>query len=61
MFQVFSATDSRENDYGEGFGNYWQMDATSRELLNNVKSIAKKTLSSSMLTILDLNDRFTLL
>ncbi|MFM7989826.1 MAG: hypothetical protein ACKPKO_61980 [Candidatus Fonsibacter sp.] len=24
LFQVFSATDSRENDYGEGFGNYWQ-------------------------------------
>ena len=24
MFQVFSATDSRENDYAEGFANYWR-------------------------------------
>ena len=24
MFQVFSATDSRENDYAEGFSNYWR-------------------------------------
>ena len=24
MFQVFSATDSRDNDYVAGFGNYWQ-------------------------------------
>ena len=24
MFQVYSATDSRANDYAKGFGNFWQ-------------------------------------
>ena len=23
MFSIFSATDSRQNDYAEGFGNFW--------------------------------------
>ncbi|MFM7990228.1 MAG: hypothetical protein ACKPKO_64025, partial [Candidatus Fonsibacter sp.] len=23
MFNIFSASDSRQNDFAEGFGNYW--------------------------------------
>ena len=23
MFNIFSASDSRQNDYAEGFGNFW--------------------------------------
>ena len=23
MINIFSASDSRHNDFGEGFGNYW--------------------------------------
>ncbi|MFM7988588.1 MAG: hypothetical protein ACKPKO_55675, partial [Candidatus Fonsibacter sp.] len=23
MFSIFSASDSRQNDFAEGFGNYW--------------------------------------
>ena len=24
MFSIFNASDGRENDYAEGFGNYWE-------------------------------------
>ena len=51
MFQVFSATDSRANDYGEGFGNYWQEESTSKSLRTTSKGLTHIPLSSSMTVI----------
>ena len=39
MFQVFSATDSRENDYGSGFGNYWQKRIHFKAVINKQSKI----------------------
>ncbi|MFM7982141.1 MAG: hypothetical protein ACKPKO_22765, partial [Candidatus Fonsibacter sp.] len=51
MFQVLSATDSRENDYVEGFGNYWQKESTSKGLLTTNKSLTRTAPTSSMTVI----------
>ncbi|MFM7978440.1 MAG: hypothetical protein ACKPKO_03910, partial [Candidatus Fonsibacter sp.] len=48
MCQVFSATDNREHDDGEGFVNYWQMESTSKRLLTTNKSLTRTAPSSSM-------------
>ncbi|MFM7987707.1 MAG: hypothetical protein ACKPKO_51185 [Candidatus Fonsibacter sp.] len=51
MFQVFSATDSRENDYAEGFGNYWQTLTDSKNLRINNQFTTRISPSSYMTVI----------
>jgi len=48
MFQVFSATDSRENDYAEGFSNYWQGLHASKGLLVTAHTLVRIPPSSHM-------------
>ena len=48
MFRVFSATDNKDNDYGDGFGNYCQHESTSRGLDTNNKSLTRIPPLSSM-------------
>ena len=48
MFQVFSASDSRSNEYGEGFGTYWQADSTSKTLRTSSKGVTRIPASSTM-------------
>ena len=55
MFQVFSASESRANEYASGFGNYWQENATSKELLTTTKGLVSIAGSQSMTVMLKLN------
>ena len=48
MFQVFSATDSRENDYAEGFSNYWRDLHDPRGLLVTTETLVRIPPSSHM-------------
>ena len=47
-FQVFSATDSRENDYAEGFANYWRALHDPRGLLVTTDTLVRIPPSSHM-------------
>ena len=39
MIECMSTTDN--NDYGEGFGNYWRNESSARTLLRNNKSLIR--------------------
>ena len=49
MIECMSTTDN--NDYGEGFGNYWRNESSARTLLTNNKSLTSIPPSSSMTVI----------
>ncbi len=51
MFQVFSATDSREHDYAEGVGNYWQGNSTSKGLTKANDKLTRIGQSPSMTVV----------
>lgn len=55
MFQVFSASESRENDHAAGFGSYWQENARSKELIGTTKGLVSIPGSQSMTAMLKLN------
>ena len=55
MFQVFSASESRANEYAAGFGSYWQANATSKELRTNTKGLVSIPRTSAVTVMLKLN------
>ena len=55
MFQVFSASESRDNDYASGLGNNWQAHATSKELRMNTKGLVVIPPSMAATVMLKLN------
>ena len=55
MFQVFSASESRNNDYASGLASNWQAHATSKELLTTTKGLVSISGSQTMTGMLKLN------
>ena len=55
MFQVFSASESRDNDYASGLGSNWQAHVTSRELLTTTKGLVFIPAGQAATVMLKLN------